>query len=209
MWCARRRRSRLDARGRRPIFSWAHFGTVRSSTIYSTKIRLCGGCIGAKLNVEIGNRHLAYTRLVTEVLREDRYVTSDLALCCQLLEEFRMWGPAYYAKVFDTSEETARAVLAGRESPNMDRVAYNYGFMPEDRPEGWRALPMHEPPFDAGPHRRWGTRIVRYVENVLTSSHRPDVSELAWRMDTTEARLRYAIKKHGIVPAHRSSRSSG
>lgn len=81
----------------------------------------------------------------------------------------------------------------------MHRLAFHYGFMPDETPTGWRVLPMREEPFSAGPRFRWHPRLMDYLTQVLTSKgERPLVRVLAWRMDTTERRLRRAMRRYDI-----------
>lgn len=53
---------------------------------------------------------------------------------------------------------------------------------------------MREQPFNDGPAMVWGSAMAEYVHDVLTAKCdlRPSARELAWRMDTTERRLRDA-----------------
>lgn len=143
---------------------------------------------------------LAYDRTVTDVFRQDRYSISGYNLLNRMRQEFSCrGGAARLAAILGVSRSTAGRVLAGTAAANMNRLAYYYGFMPDETPEGWRVLPMAEEPFDEGPPLRWDSRLLTYVELVLSNpSCRPSVRTLAWRMDSTERRLRDAMRRSGI-----------
>lgn len=141
---------------------------------------------------------MAYNQTVTSVLRNDRYTTSGFDLMNRLSHDFA-GRSSDLSGMLGISRSTASRILAGKTWPNMHRLAYHYGFMPDETASGWRVLPMREEPFDAGPPLSWDTRLVEYLRQVFSNPvHRPAVKLLAWRMDSTEGRLRDAMRRHGI-----------
>lgn len=143
---------------------------------------------------------MAYNQTVTQFRRQNRYATSDFALLSQLAEDFSGEGrEADLAVVLGVSLSEASAIQAGKAPPSMDRLAYYYGFRPDESARGWRVLPMDDEPFDAGPTQRWDARLVEYLRLVLSNpAGGPSVRELAWRLDTTDSRLRDALRRRGI-----------
>lgn len=143
---------------------------------------------------------MGYNQTVTGILRQDRYTTSGTDLRNRMVRDFgQTEGRAGLARTLGVSLSIASRILAGRSEPNMHRLAFHYGFMPDETPTGWRVLPMREEPFSAGPRFRWHPRLMDYLTQVLTSKgEKPLVRVLAWRMDTTERRLRRAMRRYDI-----------
>lgn len=143
---------------------------------------------------------MAYNQTTTQILRSDRYTTSEVALLDRFQEEFAVPGDAdRLALVLGISVQSATGVLSRAVKPNLDRLAFHYGFMPTDEPTGWRVMPMKEKPYDDGPRMLWTDRLIEYVRQVLSHPDlRTRIETLAWRMDTTERRLRDALRRRAI-----------
>lgn len=145
---------------------------------------------------------MAHTRSVTQIFRMNRYVTSTFALLNLAREDFgTAVGTVRLARLLDIPDARAKELVDGMAVPGMNRLAFQYGFMPcDDSQNAWRALPMSEQPFDDGPAVRWDNGTIDYVHEVLTirSELRPSARHLAWRMDTTERRLRDALRRRGL-----------
>jgi hypothetical protein len=143
---------------------------------------------------------MTYNQTMTQLRRQNQYATSDFALLSQLASDFSGEdGPAELADVLGVSLLEASAVRAGKAPPDMNRLAYHYGFRPDGAANGWRVLPMDDEPFGAGPPHRWDARLIEYLRQVLSNpAGAPSVRDLAWRLDTTESRLRDALRRRGI-----------
>ena len=143
---------------------------------------------------------MAHSKWVTIVFRHNRYVTSTFAILNDMDRDFiGPQGIKRLSTVLGVSRRTASRVMAREATPNMHRLAYYYGYMPNEDSDSYRALPMHDQPFDAGPALRWNDRLIDYLREVFGNpAGRPSVSALAWRMDSTESRLKRVIRQHRI-----------
>lgn len=143
---------------------------------------------------------MAHSLIMTEIRRCSHYVTSDFDLHNRMQEDFGGGnGAVSLSSVLGIPAHAAFEVLAGRLRADKNRLAFHFGYMPDEMDTGWRMLPMEDEPASPGPPMRWTPRLIGYLSSVLGNGAKaPTVRHMAWRMDTTEARLRRAMKLHRI-----------
>jgi hypothetical protein len=143
---------------------------------------------------------MTHSKSFTSFLRERRFTISDLELLRMMDEEFSAHGGGVrLAYALGIIQSTAYRIRAGTAEPNLFRLAYFFGYRPAEGPRGWQELPMTEEPYDPGPPMHWDDRLLAFLRQVFSNPvHRPSVKTLAWRLDTTEPRLRDAMRQYGI-----------
>jgi hypothetical protein len=144
---------------------------------------------------------MVYSLGMTNLLRQYRYVDSDVSMHGQMMREFnRPDGVSRLSEALGVSPTTAYNLLCGNHDPALARVAYYYGSMPnEESATGWRVLPMLQEPCTPGPTLLWTPRLVDYLTELFRpGSKQPSIAWLAMRMDTTYRRLRDGMRRHHI-----------
>lgn len=130
------------------------------------------------------------------------HISSTIALVDHARDDFgSAEGLVRLSRLLGLPTDEVSLVLRETMGVGMNRLAFHYGYMPfEESDRSWRFLPMTDQPFDSGPRCRWNDRKIAYVRDVLTGDgeSRPSARVLAWRMDTTEERLRDALRRRRI-----------